>query len=420
MNEFEILPLIYASWYIIVLYLYWKKRKCINCGFIILLVWTISALAGAWYENNLIFTHTHDITLIPYIYLFCCAIILCYPVLIFYNEKIENINANDKFINLLIYFIAIINIIPCIENLIYFFQGLVAGSVFHIDTFNAKYDEGLQATWYMTNLGNKLQQISSSVRLLVLVLFFYYFARPVKNNKPSLLLSLIICVLNIILSGINSGSRNTLLTYVITGIFIYFIFNKFYDNRIKFKIKKYSYIFIFICTILFAIISIGRFKDISGNLNVNRTLPQWITSYAGESHGIFNADDWYLNGNSLKNNDFIKEFYLYEIFGIIDKPKTIDCYPPSYAEKNVQFSTVIGTYYRSYGIIFTTIALLIITLLFRKLISYKPNQKLSNILLLVYYAKIPLMGFSIFCYMFDGWQLLITPILVIILKKYNS
>lgn len=272
----------------------------------------------------------------------------------------------------------------------------------------------------MTNLGNKLQQISSSVRLLVLVLFFYYFARPVKNNKPSLLLSLIICVLNIILSGINSGSRNTLLTYVITGIFIYFIFNKFYDNRIKFKIKKYSYIFIFICTILFAIISIGRFKDISGNLNVNRTLPQWITSYAGESHGIFNADDWYLNGNSLKNNDFIKEFYLYEIFGIIDKPKTIDCYPPPYAEKNVQFSTVIGTYYRSYGIIFTTIALLIITLLFRKLISYKPNQKLSNILLLVYYAKIPLMGFSIFCYMFDGWQLLITPILVIILKKYNS
>ena len=40
-------------------------------------------------------------------------------------------------------------------------------------------------------------------------------------------------VANILLMGINSGSRNVLFTYIITSVYIYYLFSKFYSSKIK-------------------------------------------------------------------------------------------------------------------------------------------------------------------------------------------
>lgn len=420
MNDIILLPAFYSLWYVLSLYLYWRKCKFVNSGFIALLIWTMSAIAGAWYENNLIYEHIHEITLLPYIYLFIMAMILCLPLLKYRSEKIIFITGKTQIINYSIYAIALVNFIPFIENLIHFIQGLSQGAVFNLDSFNAKYEEGLASNWYMSEIGGKFQQIANSLRLYVLVLFFYYFKWPQSKRNKSLLLGLLLSVSNIVLMGINSGSRNTLFTYVLLSFFIYFIFKKFYSKNVNLLIKKYSSIFVTSVVILFLIISVVRFKDIVGQINVTRTLPQWITSYIGESHGIFNADDWYLEEKDLTKNDFIKNFYLYETFGIIDKPRVNEAYSQEYSQKNFQFSTVVGTYYRAYGGTFTAIAIIFVALFFLKIISYKKTQRLSDILLVVYYAKIPLMGFSLFSYMFDGWQLLITPIIICFLKLNKS
>jgi oligosaccharide repeat unit polymerase len=420
MNDIILLPTFYASLFALSLYMYWRKCKSVNGGFIVLLIWTISAIAGAWYENNLIFEHIHEVTFLPYLYLFFMAMMLCWPLLKYRTEKIIFIIGNSQILNFSIFVIAFVNIIPFFENLIHFVQGIRQGAVFNLETFNAKYEYGLPTTWYMSEIGSKCQQIASSFRLYALVLFFHYFIRPKSQKNRKLQFALILSVSNIVLMGINSGSRNTLFTYLVLSFYLYFIFTNFYSKNVKSLIKKYASIFVTSVVILFVVISVIRFKDIVGQANVTRTLPQWITSYAGESHGIFNADDWYLKEKELTNNDFIKSFYLYKIFGIIDKPKENTSYTQEDNYKNFQFSTVVGTYYRSYGRTFTTLAIILVTFLFLRIISYEPQQKISNILLLVYYAKIPLMGFSLFAYMFDGWQLLITPVIIFLLKLNKS
>lgn len=403
------------------LYLYWNRGgRIINGGVFILLIWTISSIAGAWYENNLIFEHIHTITITPYIYLFFFSMLLCLPALRCRTERVDDISANEKIINLCIYVVAFINFIPFIENIIHFSLGANQGAVFDLEAFNAKYEEGQSDTYYMTTIGQKLEQIADAVRLLVLVLFFYYYKRPRYLRNKKLTLCLVISIANIVLMGINTGSRNTLLTYIITSVYIYLIFSKFYSDRIKKTIRKISLVIAVSVVTFFAIISITRFEEMSSQNAEAKTLGQWIAAYAGESHGIFNADTWYLKDTDLKNNDFVKSFYLYKTFGIIDKPKERTPYSSSYQFKNVQFPTVIGTYYTNYGMFFTSVMTIIVCLLFCSILKIKKQMLVSDILLLTYYAKIPLMGFSIFCYMFDGWQLLITPIIVFLLKINRS
>ena len=416
MNSFEWLPYLYASFWCIALFYYYKKCKAINGGVIILGVWAISALAGAWYENNLIFEHIHSITLVPYVYLFFFSFLLCIPVLRLRTDKVINITSNESIVNICIFMVGVISLLPFVENLIHFLTGLSNGSVFDIDAFNSKYEDELDDTYFMSNLGSKLEQIADSLRLLILVLLFYYFKRDRNYRQGILSILLFIAVANILLMGINSGSRNVLFTYIITSVYIYYLFSKFYSSKIKKKIRKIGFVFLSSSIVLFAIISFSRFSDISLSSTESRTLTQWVVSYAGESHGIFNGDTWHLKNNDLKNNDFIKNFYLYKTFHVINKPKEVLSYPAPFLYKNVQFPTVIGTYCTNYGKYFTGVASIIVCLLFSIILRNKPIYRLSDILLITYYAKIPLLGFSIFCYMYDGWQLLITPIVVIILK----
>lgn len=417
MSNFVWIPYFYALIWASVLYFYWKRcGRVLNGGALVLLIWTISSFAGAWYENNLIFEHIHSVTIIPYLYLFFFSMLLCLPILRCRTERVDNICANEKIIDLCIYTAACVNFVPFIENVIHFSLGAEQGAVFDLEAFNAKYDERQSDIYYMTDIGQKFEQVADVIRLLVLVLFFHYFKRSCNLRNKKLTFCLVICVTNIVLMGINTGSRNTLFTYILTSVFIYLVFSKFYSEKIRKTIQKLSLLFAISIIFLFAIISIVRFEEVSSHNAEAKNIGQWLAAYAGESHGIFNADTWYLKDNDLKNNDFIKNFYLYKTFGIIDKPKERTPYPSTYQVKNVQFSTIIGTYYTNYGRTFTTVASIIVCLLFCSILKVKKQMFVSDILLLTYYAKIPLMGFSIFCYMFDGWQLLLTPIMVFLLK----
>lgn len=417
MNNFEWIPYVYALMWAFSLYIYWRRcGKTLNAGGFILVIWTLSALAGAWYENNLIFEHMHSITFLPYLYLFFFAFLLCIPVLRCHTEKIVAIKGNEKVIDYCIYMIALVNIVPFLENLMHFMHGVGMGQIFDLNAFNAKYEEGQSDVYFMSTLGQKCEQIADALRLFALVLFFYYFKRPSQLKNTKLFLCLMLTLANIVLMGINSGSRNTLFTYIVTSVFLYFIFSQFYTEKIRNKIKRISVIFILSVTSLFAVISVVRFAEMASSNNDAQSLEQWLAAYAGESHGIFNADTWYLGRNDLKNCDFIKYFYLYKTFGLIDKPVSKTPYPPKFHVKNVQFSTVVGTYCTNYGKAFTSISFCIVCFVFCFLLKVKKQMFVSDILFLVYYAKIPLMGFSIFCYMFDGWQLLIIPIIVGLLK----
>lgn len=421
MNNFEWIPYLYAVLWTCAFYFYWKScGKKINAGCVVLGVWMISAWAGAWYENNLIFEHIHKITLTPYLYLFSFSFLLCIPVLQNHTEKIKEIKANEHLIDICIYAIALINVLPFAENLIHFIKGFAGGQIFDLDAFNAKYEEGQIDTYFMSRIGQICEQLADALRLLALVVFFHYFRRPTELRSRKLLLCLLITVCNIVLMGINSGSRNTLFTYIVTSVLIYVIFSKFYSEQIKKRIKKIALFFVASVVALFSIISIVRFDELSSTNSDAKSLGQWLAAYAGESHGIFNADTWYLNENEYKNCDFVKYFYLYKTFGIIDKPHARTPYSQKFVQKNVQFSTVIGTYYTNYGIEFTTCASIIVFLIFSSLLKTKSEMYLSDILFFVYYAKIPLLGFSIFCYMFDGWQLLLVPLMVIYLKMNKS
>lgn len=408
----NVYPFIYAIIITLVFAYYYHKNKCFNGGTYLLSIWMVSACIGAIYEINPIWEHNNPITLLPYIYLLVIHYFVFRPLLKFKTQNIQNISCDFKTIKRLLVFIIFINLLPFTENIYQTLKGISQGSAFDIEAFNERYENSETTLYYMSSLSRKLVQIANAFRLVLIAGTFYYFAIDKKKRSPFISLGIILCYLNIISHSLNTGSRATIIMYALIAVYIFLLFKPLYAKSIRRKIYKTTFLIGTLIIIVFFTISFSRFSDIKDDTRVERTFGLWLMSYMGESHGNFNGDVWGLE----KFNGW--DPFTYQIATLFGHaPKEIKNNFSEYQSwKEGQFQTYVGTYYRSYGPIIAFIVLISLGILFSALIQNKRVLRFSDLLLISFYAKIPILGFTYFAYLFDRWQIIIMPLLIIIFK----
>ncbi|WP_295940091.1 oligosaccharide repeat unit polymerase [uncultured Alistipes sp.] len=408
----NIYPFLYAGVLTLWFIFYYRKNKCFNGGAYLLLLWAVSAILGAFYELDPIWDHNNPITVMPYVYLLVINYFVFKPLLQFKTQKIEYISGDYRLIEKLLIVIILVNLPPLVENLFHTMQGAARGALFDINAFNERYEDAETTLYYMSSISKKLSQIANAMRLVLIVSTFYYFALDKSKRSPIITWGIVLCYLNLVSYSLNTGSRATIVMYALIAGYIFLLFKSLYSDKTRKKIYKMTLLIGSLMIIVFTTITLTRFADMQYDTRVDRTLGRWLMSYAGEGHGNFNADLW--DVEKFNNWDPVTE-QIGVLFG--KKTKELQTNFNDYQSwKEVQFHTYVGTYYRAYGPVTAFIVMVAMGLLFTLLIKNKRVLRFSDLLIVAFYAKIPILGFTYFAYLFDKWQIIIMPIVILFFR----
>lgn len=405
--------IIYTSMYLLFTKYYVKRRGVKNVGFYLLAIWCISVVGGLIYEFNPIFFHYHKLSLFPYIYLFVVNIIMFKPILYFDNNKVETIRYSGVALRMLTLFLLFITI-PClIENVLHVLQNGLG--TLNADMIDERYDDAKSTYAYMSGMSETFTKISKSLNLVFPLLFFHFLSLGKKYWKYLMVVSL--CIVNSFVEAFSIGSRVSIVVFFIMFFFTFILYSRFYSRNVIMKLWKYVWIGGIVLIAIFIGITIVRFDALS--FADDNSIVQWICEYVGESHGNFCADMWnveYYSGSDSATR-FLKK-YLFGIDFIARDFSRGTQFPDPI--KVVQFYTAVGAYVGAYGPIWTFFIFLIFSCwTYRKVKSTKIIS-FSKLLLFLFYAKIPLLGFTYFIYAFDAQQLVSIPLLIFILWQLEK
>lgn len=414
MSVFEILyTIVYASIYVVMFITYYNRKIKANTCIMLLLMWMVSAIAGVIYEQNQIFFHYHKITFFPYIYLFIFNFITFIPLFCNNETKVVNIQYSNKSIHFFSLLIIIVTI-PCFfENIIYLLR--TGFNALNAEMIAERYSDVSSTFDYLSKPVQNLMRISSSFGFILPILFFHLLA--IYKKISPLLIGLGLCILNYVLSAFNTGQRSLILNLSIMFLFVFLFYKKFIDSKVLRQLYKWGAIVVSAIFVVFVSITIIRFYSYSFSEGTNIWL--WIVQYAGESHGNFNADMWYVEKYS--NSDIVtkifKKYFLGIDFAVRDYsqgglfPDVVKC---------VQFYTTVGTFYGGYGSSSAAIIIILSSLFFLKITQMHKQTTFSTIVVYVFYARIPLIGFCCFAYAPDVYQMVVFPFVVFFLKMFEK
>lgn len=398
---------------------YQSKYKEINIGSFLLFIWIISSICGALYELNPIFSHYNSIALCGMLYLFILNYFLFRPVLRIPFQDVTGIVCNIGAVCWLALFILVLSIFPLIEN-IKFILTSGGGASINNDLIQDRYNDASETYHYMTSMSVICTKCSKSLGIVALVLIFHSLTLKGRLMKVVFIASFV-CILNQFVEAFCVGSRVTIAINGLVLIFIYILYRPYIEIIILKRIKAIALICIIPVIIGFAFITITRYNDLP--FTGRTLLSQWVLQYAGESHGNFGADAWSLDYRNY-GNDIVSNVFKQVFLGIdYDREGTLARNPFPDDCKNVQFYTVVGTFFIPYGAFWTLIMVLTVSWFCSSHFKLKRIVSLSKIIMIVFYSKILLLGFTYFCYAFDNWQMVSTPIaafILMIFEKANS
>ena len=408
--EESIYFLLYIFFYIILLIKFKRSRYKSKIGITLIFIWLFSSLAGFYYDLDPIFFHYNKITLIPFIYFFIVNLIIFLPVLKNNPDKILVIHYNKRITRYLTIFIIIISI-PCFfENVIHL---LVNGfSSLSADSINARYEDVDETYSYLSKVSEMFTKIYHSLCLIVPLLFFL----SIKEKNKLNMIGLIICIVNSVIESFCIGSRVMLVFLAFSFLITYLLIGKFLDERFKKRLVRKTFYPSLIVLTIFVAITVVRYNSLAFSSRVSIT--QWVCQYAGECHGNFNADCWHIT--YFSKDDIVSKIYKKDFLGQNFKQREFTGKTPYPDEfKIIQFYGAIGTYFSAYGHVITFILFAFASILFCHLLKIKRKYKFSSIVLYLFYAKIPFLGFTYFTYQYDAQQVVVIPIIYFILKFYE-
>ncbi|ULB33520.1 O-antigen polymerase [Proteiniphilum propionicum] len=248
-------------WFITLL-LYFKIKRNIDSGFVILasfFIYSISSLIA--FNSTQIY---NELKIFPFIYLYLMIVLFIYPVLKNYNSRNIIIEKPNK---KLFYSIAILYMTSSILFFIFKINGIYegilniisnpsAGADIYRDTMDNSYDVG---DGIITNVFAIISNIFSDIGIL---LFFYYLT--LKNKNKYILIGLSFSIIASIFAPIAQSQRGPAVDRLLTVIIAYFTLKDFIPYTIKKRIKTISLVVVVIFTIPIAAITISRFEHREG------------------------------------------------------------------------------------------------------------------------------------------------------------
>ncbi len=413
MTSEEILyTILYALFYVYIFFKYINNKNKAKTVILLLALWMLSAISGVIYEQNNLFFHYNKITFFPYIYLFFVNYLTFIPLLRNNETKVESIFFSSKSLEYFSIIIIIMTIPSLLENIIHLIKS--GASALDADKIMNRYENTKESFSHLSKISENTLKITFALGFMLPVLFFHTIA--LNKRFTNISIGLLICFFNFLLTAFIVGLRSLIVINGMMFCFTFFFYKQFLEQKFLHKLYKPAIIIASSVGVIVILITLTRFESLY--FSDTSSIYQWILQYIGESHGNFNADMWYVEKHSY--SDIVTKVYKKYFLGVDFTTRDFSkggIFRDNF--KCVQFYTTIGPYYAGYGAGITLTIFSLVSFIFSHLIKIRKNTAFSTIVLYVFYARIPFLGFMSFTYDADIYQLVAIPFVVCILKIFE-
>lgn len=298
MDDNQIIILVDAIAYLIT-FVYWLiKLKKLNVGLIILGIMTFSHVGSFFYYSVLseLGLLEDDIQILPFVYLYLMIMFCLLPFLRYEGcLKIDD-KGCEKLILFFTIFLILINLEPLYENLNLFMHSKSDYS----EVYDDMRDENLKL---YSGLGYTLMGWTNHFRILIPILFFYYFTKsPINWYK---IFGLGLCMINLVLFWVNLGTRGGIVSQFLMYLIVFVLIMPAIPHVMVSKLKRYFLLASIPAVLIFGAITLSRFESKSSS---DRSLVTWLLLYTSEGPIKFNTEMWDgpHNTNGDVNANFVK------------------------------------------------------------------------------------------------------------------
>lgn len=417
MNELTCV-ILNAVLYVCLFYNRWRKEKRLSLSIIMLGFWTISALGAIYYEPINIFGHRWTITLLPYIYLFVCNILFFIPVFRYDYHRIKTIQTNDSFICIICIIIGLLALYPLIINTVYLVRHLdTVGYSSLIDNFQDRYDDQSLTYYYMDSICYRLTRYSHYLWTISLVLLFYLPLSKIRIKKFCYI-ALGVGIINLFVESINIMARFSLAIYFILIFSVYLLFKHLYNEKVRKEINKILLALGLGLFSIFAVITIIRL-EFRNETRINQVSEDaYVMQYLSEGMGNFNANMFHADYQT--NRDVFTSAFNFYFLKQGEMSSDRDVSTLKFGFQSYLFYTLVGDFCRGYGIWLSFIIILLICIFFSYTLRATSYMSLSNIILFVYFIRLPLTGMFYNTYAATPIEAVSIPMFIILLKLFEK
>lgn len=371
--------IIYAlAW--VFLFIYYKKKSLyFGAGNVLLLLYIFFSCASLILFNRQDFVMGQSegwekLYLLPLVYLFGALWFTSTPILNYDRSKVNQIvSPNYVILDIVAITVVFTSVWSVLTRWDYIVQGL-AMIIINVDNAADLYADKVDV-YERLSLGLKganifvlfLHYIYTLFHDFNVLLFFYYLTLP-QNSKNRLFAFLLgLGTFFEILFSISLGNRTGIMLPILTIIFTYFVFSRFYSQNVKKKIGFASAIGGGVFVLFFSIITISRFSNFSSGINGS------VVFYAGQAN--LNFDVYAFDNGGIRNGD--RTMMLFK--GWFDKSTPSDRQDllakyPKLKITDGLFSTYIGDIMIDFGPILATLIFLIFTLIMNRITRPKGTK----------------------------------------------
>lgn len=347
-----------ALLYLFTLIVYWIIKRKFNLGFLILTAYTLIASLAIPYDYFLGLLYPHDVTLLPFVYLFIVLLIFIRPYLKYDENLVDKIKVRSvnklKIIAYLfilsMFFSAYILLPEAIKN--------IEGGEWQ-DVRNELYSGDLEVAKY-SNFLEQIMLIYNQYFRLVSIVIFFYFLTLKKQNRLFIVLLGLSCFVPIMLMSICTSSRGMMANLFLEFLAGFFLFKSQLSVAIKKKLYKVGLIFVSTILVYSIAVTISRFGEETNYGSSELSL----LDYFGQPMLVFN--DGVADMDSYANGKYFFKILL-EILG----------YDATYDQVRMGghwgfgFYTFIGSFFIDFGPIGTFIIALFFPILIKRNVDGK-------------------------------------------------
>lgn len=406
--------ILYIVAWIIVFLVFYKKKKYLSAGLLIVLSYIFYAIISfLLYVNPLAIGEFKTVTLFPFIYLFVLLFVSLRPVLR-YNEKSVIRRPNLLLINIYIYiyFISTIFILPSI------FSNMREGIMLLLTTPDggeALYNASKDVTGGHSSIMGLFSAIYNIISDFGVLLLFYYCTLP--KRKLYVLIGLIICPLVAIIYSLSLGLRTEASMKILTIVGGYFLLRPNIVSDLRKKISTVGLIAGSLVLFLMTILTISRFRNFTGGVLYE------VERYIGQANLNFN--NYCLDAGGIRYGDRTMNTFK-QMLGFSNVPKDVMETRAKYSHMAIDdgsFYTFIGDFTLDFGPFFAFLLISLFTFIIYKLtIPKRKGVIYFHQLILIYFVMVVCIqgGMYLFYYSFKHNYTIIVYFISYLIFRFSN
>jgi oligosaccharide repeat unit polymerase len=360
-----------ASLYLITLLIYWRKRRKIDIGVILLSLYTLVAIVCVF--NYALGGDIWELRLWPFLYLYIVVMLFFRPYFFDNDTLFEKLKVRNRQVLRIMFvlyiFFALVAIYYSLDEAIYNLRTTQWAFI-----RNELYKG--QVELYSNQVERAAKIFVDYLRPLFIILFFYYLTKK-DANTLWLVVSAIAIIIPVTLAAIIVVSRGMFVTLALDLFAGYLIFRKGISKAIKKKLGIIFLIFLILALSFSINVTISRFGESQKWLS--------ILDYFGHSMLTFNygiADSIIRFGNGKYFFDWFLPFLNIE-------PIDFDLLGSHFGTR---FFTFVGAWYIDFGPVATFLIALILPSLMAGIFRYKKRVDIADLFIFLFYLDYLLGG----------------------------